>query len=215
MGNLLLDILIFLKDKELYKPVDMLTFFLNRKTFDSNSVVGKKVLMELSEGMREQGFVSTYHKPTDETYRHSEWDESVPVNQMTYIGFSLTIKGFLFITDYLRQLDNASFIQRQTESAEISTQSVVDTNKNVRLTNIFIWVSVAASCISAFATCGSYDLSVKTYEKQVLQDTLQKQLVQVRTQLQKDTFHLSFLTHQNDSLKNKIDSLLHVSKNYK
>ncbi len=215
MKNLLIDMLMFLKDKPLYEYVNMKSFFIDGKYFDCKSVTGKRLFIAMKDSLHDEGLILNSHKSTDTTHIKSELAEDIPVNEMTHISFCLTIKGFLFITDYLRQLDNASFIQRQTKAAEDSTQSVVNTNKNVRLTNKIIWVSVLASCISAVATVMAYKVADRTFHAEALKDTTHKQIAQLQQQLQKDTFRLSFLTHQNDSLKNKIDSLLHVSKNYK
>ena len=91
--------------------------------------------------------------------------------------------------------------RNEKAAAEIN-QSIIDTNKNVRLTNKVIWLSVFATIVSAVITYFSYDISKITNSREQRKDTLVNTLAEKQLLLiQKE--RVLFLQQKTiDSLRN-------------
>jgi len=133
-------------------------------------------------------------------------NQTNPENIISYlknneINIILELTGFNYIT-------NKIFQEKQIYINETTSKSVIITNKT-------IWISIAASVISALSTYGSYCIAKKTYQLEDKKDKTNIQIIQVQKQLKTLENHLYDLTHQNVLLKKEKDSLIHLLEYYK
>jgi len=213
MENLFIDILNFLKDNKLYYPVDLKEFLLNHPSVDKHTVDGKEQLFQLLNEMRHRGFVTiiTDSKIVNNTPT-SESSLDIPLEEFTSIKLTLSIDGYNFVTNNLRDISQEKLLQRQTLIADQSGQSVIETNiltRKITKKNLYIsLITLAFVAVSTWATYQSYRLSNEANHREHFKETqnTQIQLLSKIVKQKSDTIILC---------QTKIDSLFRILKKHK